>query len=177
MPKVASLIDQIRSALPDARHRTKSDPITREVRFENIRTRRWTEENNVEWEDEHKDDLLVIKGRPVLVLPACSGHRLRLFPVSGFNAITLVPPRSVYPRKTIQIVLQTHQTIFDALAWFDLDACTVGYTGCAVVALPRAVRSLSLRDWTGGVNLLDPRLARKGVSRLPPTSRNAAIER
>lgn len=71
------------------------------------------------------------------------------------------------PRRPIQIVLQSNPTVFDALAWFDLDACAVGYTGETVVAVPRAIRSLSLGDWTGGINLFDPKLGRKGVS--PPT--------
>lgn len=54
--------------------------------------------------------------------------------------------------------------MYDALAWYDLDCCTVGYTGDAVIALPRAVRALSLGAWTGGINFFDPKLSRKGVS-------------
>lgn len=61
-------------------------------------------------------------------------------------------------------MLHNHATAFDALARFDLDACAVGYTGQAVVAVPRAIRSLSLGDWIGGVNFFDPKLGRKGVS-------------
>jgi hypothetical protein len=34
----------------------------------------------------------------------------------------------------------------------------LGYTGETVVAVPRAIRSLSLGDWTGGINLFDPKL-------------------
>ncbi|GAA5982668.1 hypothetical protein JCM10908_006739 [Rhodotorula pacifica] len=148
IPKVASLIDQITDAVPDATQRHKYDHLSRDARLANIRTKKWTEDNNLDWQKEHKGEILVIK---------------------GFNAITLVPPLSVSPRRTIQIVLQSHTSVFDALAWFDLDACAVGYTGKAVVALPRAIRSLSLGDWTGGINLLDPRLARKGAS-LPDPS-------
>lgn len=84
----------------------------------------------------------------------------------GFNAFTLVPPDNVSPRRTIQIVATINQSVFDALAWFDLDCCAVGYTGDSVVAVPRAVRSLSLGKWIGGVNFFDPKLGRKGVSRL-----------
>jgi hypothetical protein len=84
---------------------------------------------------------------------------------TGFNAITLVPPRTSAhtgsSRRVIQIVLVSNPSIFDALAPFDLDACCVGYTGKQVVALPRAVRALSFGEWKGGVNFLDIKLARK----------------
>ncbi|GAA5882187.1 hypothetical protein JCM3774_005458 [Rhodotorula dairenensis] len=155
IPKVASLIDQIQAALPGRTRRYKEDVLTRDARFANIRTRKWAEDNDLDWKKAHKEELLVIKGESSSRLTSDS---VRL----GFNAITIVPPLSVSPRRTVQIILQSHASVFDALAWFDLDACAVGYTGKAVIAVPRAVRSLSLGNWTGGVNLLDPRLARKG---------------
>ncbi|GJN94125.1 hypothetical protein Rhopal_007199-T1 [Rhodotorula paludigena] len=79
-----------------------------------------------------------------------------LLVIKGFNAITLVPPLGFTPRRTIQIVLQSHKSTFDALAWFDLDCCALGWDGKEVLAVPRAIRALAL-----GFNLYDPKVARK----------------
>ncbi|GAA5974082.1 hypothetical protein JCM8115_001735 [Rhodotorula mucilaginosa] len=149
IPKVNSIIEQIQATLPPKPKLTetvtegskkKGTYRTREVEIDE-NSKEWRDEHGFEWESQYRGELLIVK---------------------GFNAITLVPPRSVAPRRPIQIVLQSNPTVFDALAWFDLDACAVGYTGETVVAVPRAIRSLSLGDWTGGINLFDPKLGRKG---------------
>ncbi|BGP20451.1 hypothetical protein JCM10213v2_008599 [Rhodosporidiobolus nylandii] len=85
----------------------------------------------------------------------------KLLIIKGFNAISLIPPEDVEPRVIIQIILVSNPSAFDALAFFDLDHCTVGFTGERVVALPRAVRALSLGGWTGGVSFMDAKLSKK----------------
>ncbi|KAL8277092.1 hypothetical protein RQP46_010520 [Phenoliferia psychrophenolica] len=86
----------------------------------------------------------------------------RLLLIKGFNAITLLAPCNEYKKKrVIQIILKSNASIFEAIASFDLDACCVAFTGNAVVAAPRAARSLALGNWGGGgINLLDVRLCR-----------------
>ncbi|BGP20505.1 hypothetical protein JCM10213_007662 [Rhodosporidiobolus nylandii] len=149
VPKVASIIEQIKAALPPVkRTQSKYDFETGTYKTVEVASddEDWINDRYFSWSEQHEGELLIIK---------------------GFNAITLVPPRSHKgQRRIIQIVLVSNQTIFDALAPFDLDACCVGWTGKQVIALPRAARSLALGGWTAGVNLLDIKLARK----LDPTS-------
>ncbi|KWU45198.1 hypothetical protein RHOSPDRAFT_33141 [Rhodotorula sp. JG-1b] len=149
IPKVNSIIEQIQAALPPKPQLTetvfegsKKDGTyrTREIEVDET-SKEWRYSHQFDWDSQYRGELLIVK---------------------GFSAITLVPPRGFLPRRSIQIVLQSHATAFDALAWFDLDACAVGYTGNGIIALPRAVRSLSLGDWVGGVNFFDPKLGRKG---------------
>lgn len=49
----------------------------------------------------------------------------------------------------------------DSRIFTSTQCCCVAYDGTKVLAMPRAVRSLALGDWTSGVNLLDTRLSRK----------------
>jgi len=133
------MIDQIKSALPPVPQKTKrvygKDYRSTEVPVASD-DEEWIADHQFDWSGQHKGELLVIK---------------------GFNALTLVPPKTVTARRPIQIILQSHKTTFDALAGFDLDCCSVGWDGKEVVAVPRAVRALAL-----GANLLDVKLARKG---------------
>ena len=48
---------------------------------------------------------------------------LRLTTVSSdsFNAISIIPPYGVMPRKVIQIITATNPSIVDAVGQFDLD--------------------------------------------------------
>ncbi|GAA5839771.1 hypothetical protein JCM9279_005164 [Rhodotorula babjevae] len=139
IPKVKSMIDQIKSALPPVPQKTKrvygKDYTTTEVPVASD-DEGWIANHQFDWSEQHKGELLVIK---------------------GFNALTLVPPMTVKDRRPVQIILQSHQTMFDALAGFDLDCCSLGFNGKEVVAVPRAVRALAL-----GANLLDVKLARRG---------------
>ncbi|BGP43792.1 hypothetical protein JCM10449v2_007849 [Rhodotorula kratochvilovae] len=133
IPKVNSIIEQIKSTLPPAPKKPVKDRQSGKVN---------SASNSAfyslfNWAGQREDDQFLI--------------------IKGFNAITLVPPKSVAPRRTIQIILPSYKTAFDALAWFDLDACAVGFDGENVFAVPRAVRALAL-----GANLLDVKLARKG---------------
>ncbi|GAA5991704.1 hypothetical protein JCM11641_001950 [Rhodosporidiobolus odoratus] len=149
IPKVNSIVEQIQSVLPPPPKPTRIKYNYETKKSETVEIAAededWFADHYFDWEEQHKGEILIIK---------------------GFNAITLVPPREFSPRKVIQIVLVSNPTIFDALAPFDLDACCVGYTGTQAVAHPRATRAFALGGWTGGVNLLDIKLARK----LDPTS-------
>ncbi|GAA5927177.1 hypothetical protein JCM3775_002469 [Rhodotorula graminis] len=142
IPKIKSMIDQIKDALPPAPKKTKhvygKDYRSTEVPVASDEEEGWAMDHAFDWSEQHKGELLVIK---------------------GFNAFTLVPPMTVTGRRPVQIILQSHKTVFDALAGFDLDCCSVGWNGHEVVAVPRAVRALAL-----GANLLDVKLARKGDS-------------
>jgi len=119
IPKVASIISQIKSVLPEPP--TLEDP----------------EDYAFDWSSQHKGESLYIL---------------------GFNAMTIIPPRSKN-RRPIQIILHTNETVFDSIAGFDLDCCCFAYTGKDVVAVPRALRAYKTKT-----NLLDERLARKIVS-------------
>ncbi|GAA6017534.1 hypothetical protein JCM10207_008260 [Rhodosporidiobolus poonsookiae] len=149
IPKVSSLIDQIRLALPPTGKTTMTmyDWETGKRQTVEVATdsKEYLDEHQFEWESQHPGETLILK---------------------GFNAISLVPPRGTSQRKVIQIVLVSNKSLFDSLAPFDLDACCVGWTGTQVVAIPRAARALSFGGWTAGVNLFDTKLARK----LDPTS-------
>ncbi|GAA5894706.1 hypothetical protein JCM8208_006049 [Rhodotorula glutinis] len=139
IPKVKSMVDQIKAALPPVPQNTKrvydKNYEAREVPVASD-DKEWVMEHEFDWSRQHRGELLVLK---------------------GFNALTLVPPKTVSGRRPVQIILQSHQTTFDALAGFDLDCCSVGWNGKEVVAVPRAVRALAL-----GANLLDVKLARRG---------------
>ncbi|GAA6053907.1 hypothetical protein JCM3770_005327 [Rhodotorula araucariae] len=139
VPKVNSIVEQIKATLPPKPKKSKrvyvKDHKPSEVECDS-NDEEWVADHSFDWDDQHQSELLVIK---------------------GFNAITLVPPKSVSPRRTIQIILHAHKTAFDALAGFDLDCCAIGCNGESVFAVPRAVRALAL-----GANLLDVKLARKG---------------
>ncbi|GAA5982662.1 hypothetical protein JCM10908_006737 [Rhodotorula pacifica] len=146
IPKVNSVIEQIQAALPPKSKQTTTvykgswndGPTQVEV---DETSEEWREEHSFEWGSQYQGELLIVK---------------------GFNAFTLVPPRGCEPRRPIQIVLHNHATAFDAFAGFDLDACAVGYTGKTVIAVPRAVRSLSLGGWSAGINFFDLKVCRKG---------------
>ncbi|GAA6039816.1 hypothetical protein JCM8097_004235 [Rhodosporidiobolus ruineniae] len=144
IPKVSSIIDQIRASLPPPPKRTQTKYDLETKTYSEVEVpdddENWLADRYFEWESHHRGELMILK---------------------GYNCITLVPPYGLKNRRTIQIVLVSHKSIFDALAGFDLDACAVGFNGKEVVALPRAVRSLSLGGWTAGINLLDIKLARK----------------
>ncbi|GAA5902452.1 hypothetical protein JCM6882_002757 [Rhodosporidiobolus microsporus] len=149
IPKVSAIIDQIKAALPPLPKKTKTKYDLETGKYTEVEVADDDEDYMMdryfEWDSHHQGELMILK---------------------GFNAISLIPPRNIPNRRVIQIVLVSNETIFDALAPFDLDACCVGWTGKEVIALPRAARALSLGGWTGGVNLLDIKLARK----LDPTS-------
>ncbi|GAA5833721.1 hypothetical protein JCM11251_003213 [Rhodosporidiobolus azoricus] len=154
IPKVSSIIDQIKAALPPPKS-TKTHQGHKDGEYKSREIEVDDEDEDLrmdtyfEWDSHHMGELMILK---------------------GFNAISLVPRSFKAARRIIQIVLVSNDTIFDALAPFDLDACCVGWTGKEVVALPRAVRALSLGEWRGGVNLLDTKVARK----LDPTSANGS---
>lgn len=144
MPKVNAIIEQIKSTLPPPPKKTRiewSSGKHKEIEVDSD-DEEWLQDHYFAWHSQHEGELLVLK---------------------GFNAFTLVPPLvdGSTRRRTIQIICQSFETRFDALAGFDLDCCAVGWDGKEVVAVPRAVRALAL-----GANLFDPKLARKGVRSL-----------
>eukprot|EP00759_Apiculatamorpha_spiralis_P025663 PhF_6_TR29068/c0_g1_i1/m.42362 len=63
------------------------------------------------------------------------------------HAVTIV---GTYPLRHIQIVLRMYVSPAEVLLGFDVDACTVGYTGDGVFATPRARRSLNKQ-----INIVD----------------------
>ncbi|GAA5997668.1 uncharacterized protein JCM10292_001011 [Rhodotorula paludigena] len=140
VPKVNAIIEQIKSTLPPPPKKTGTEWSTgkhKEIEVDSD-DEEWLHDHYFDWHAQHEGELLVLK---------------------GFNAFTLVPPLvdGSTRRRTIQIICQSFETRFDALAGFDLDCCAVGWDGKEVVAVPRAVRALAL-----GANLFDPKLARKG---------------
>jgi len=58
------------------------------------------------------------------------------------NAVTIL---GQYPHRHIQIVLRLYKSPAEILMGFDIDACTVGFDGDRVWALPRAQRALTKR--------------------------------
>lgn len=59
-------------------------------------------------------------------------HKSKLLLVKGFNAITILAPHTGKPQRVAQIIMRSNQSIFDALASFDLDVSSSKRTLCCL---------------------------------------------
>jgi hypothetical protein len=82
-------------------------------------------------------------------LERCS---VRVVAVRSEHCITFVcSDASERALRHVQVILRCYKSPAEILMGFDVDCCCVGFDGCNVYALPRAIRALERR-----VNLVDP---------------------
>lgn len=66
-------------------------------------------------------------------------------PVLAIRTDSAVTFCTAYPKRNIQVVLKTYMHPLEVLTSFDIDCCTFGFDGTAVVSTARGVRSASTR--------------------------------